>query len=157
MRRNKKESGEDWVEGIKKRDNKVKKMKSQKIIDKLNGMRLSLIELRKLHHSKGNALLKSHRDLLERIIDRIYPEKDAKILKKKLVNQSWALTGNETDDYWQNSYINDIDSAIGVIETILEEYSLFGLDNFEPIKEKVETEFQIGSDKVGFWRKKKIK
>ena len=41
---------------------------------------------------------------------------------------------------------------------IIEEFKLFGFDDFTPIKEKIETEYQVGSEKFGgFFRKKKTK
>ncbi len=128
-----------------------------KVDEKLNEVKDSLNNLKTQHHSKGEDELTSYQNLIERIIDRIYPEKDAKELKDKLVNRFWILTGNETEEYWQKSYLDKIDRTIRVINTILEESELFGFEDFKPIKEKTETEVQIGSDKFGFWRKKKTK
>jgi len=132
-------------------------MDNQKIIDKLDELKSSFEELKKQHHSKGEKKFDSDRQIIERIIDRVYPEKDAKELKDKLIHKAWIISGNETDEYWQKFYLTKIDLALGVINTILEEYKLFGFDDFKPIKEKTETEVQIGSNKIGFWRKKKSK
>ena len=132
-------------------------MKTQKIIDKLKELKKSLTNLKKQHHSKGRDDFESYRDIIKRIIDRPYPEKDAKELKDRLIHKSWAITGDETDEYWQKFYLTKIDLAIRVINTILEEHSLFGFDDFKPLKEKVETEVQIGSNKLAFWRRKKTK
>lgn len=132
-------------------------MENQKIIDKLEELKVLLSVLKNQHHSKGEKDFESYRDLIKRIINRIYPEKDAKELKDKLAHKSWIITGKETDEYWQKFYLIKIDLAIRVISTILEEHELFGFDDFKPIKEKTETEIQIGSDKVGFWRRKKTK
>src|SRR3989344_154646 len=129
-------------------------MENKKIIDKLNGLKSSLDKLKNQHHSTGDNNLKSYGDLLERIIDRIYPEKDAKGLKEKLINRFWILTGNETDEYWQKSYLDKIDRAIRVINTILEESELFGFEDFKPIKEKVETEFGINKGKFSLFKRK---
>ena len=120
-----------------------------KINEKLNEIKSSLNTLKTQHHSKGENELTSCQNLIERIIDRIYPEKDAKQLKDKLVNRFWILTGNETDEYWQKSYLDKIDRTTRVINTILEESKLFGFEDFKPIKEKTETEVQIGSNKFG--------
>lgn len=128
-----------------------------KIINKLKELKTLFENLKKQHHSKGESEFDKNRDLLERIIDRIYPERDAKELKNKLKNNVWILTGNETDKYWQEFYLTKINLSLKVINTILEESALFGFDDFKPIKEKTETEFQIGSNKIGFWRRKKIK
>ena len=125
-------------------------MGNQKIINKLNELKVSLNELKNQHNSKEDNNLKSYQDLLKRIIDRIYPEKDAKELKDRLTTR---LFWSEQ----QISYLDDINRAMRVINTILEESELFGFDDFKPIKEKTETEVQIGSNKIGFWRRKKTK
>lgn len=122
-------------------------MEKQKIIDKLEELKNSLNELKKQHYSKGEEDFESYRDLLKRIIDRIYPEKDAEELKDRLKHTAWAITGNETDEYWQNFYLIKIDLALRVVNTILEEHELFGFDDFKPAKEKIETEAGI---KTGF-------
>lgn len=132
-------------------------MENQKVIDKLNELKSTLEELKKQHHSKGEKEFESYRSIIKRIIDRVYPEKDAKELKDKLVHKAWIISGNETDEYWQKFYLTKIDLATEVIDTILEEYKLFGFDDFKPVKEKVETEVQVGSNKIGFWRRKKTK
>jgi len=126
-----------------------------KIIDKLNELKVEFENLKILYYSKGEEKYNQMNSILRRIIDRTYPEKDAKGLKGELVNKFWILTGNETDEYWQNTYLDKLDRAMKVIGTIVEEYKLFGFDDFKPIKEKVETEVQVGSNKFGFWRKKK--
>ena len=56
----------------------------------------------------------------------------------------------------QEDYVDNIGLSIRVIDTIKSEYALFGFDDFKPMKEKVETEWQIGSEKIGgFFKKKK--
>lgn len=132
-------------------------MENQKILTKLEELNASLIELKKQHHSKGEEEFESKRELIRRIIDRIYPEKDAKELKDKLIHKAWIVTGNESDEYWQNFYLDKINMSLRVISTILEESKLFGFDEFKPIKEKTETEFGFGLNKLAFWRRKKVK
>ena len=132
-------------------------METQKIIDKLKELRALFETLKAQHHSKGEKDFDSYRELLKRIIDRTYPEKDAKELKDKLAHKCWAISGEETDEYWQKFYLTKVELSLSIINTILEEYELFGFDDFKPVKEKVETEVQIGSDKIGFWRRKKTK
>ena len=87
-------------------------MTNQKIIDKLNEIKNSLNRLKKKHHSKGGDEFESDREIIRRIIDRVYPEKDAKELKDKLVYRHWIITGNETDEYWQKFYLDKIDMSI---------------------------------------------
>lgn len=129
-------------------------MEIQKIIDKLNELKNSLNELKNQHHSKGENDFETYRDLLNRIIGRIYPEKDAEKLKDKLIHKYWMITGNETDEYWQKFYLDKIDLSIRVINTILEEYKLLGFDDFKPIKEKVESEIGLNRGKISLFKRK---
>ena len=124
-------------------------MEIEKIIKKLSELKSSLEKLKNQHHSKGKDKFESYRDLIKRIIDRIYPAKDAKELKDKLVHKSWIITGKETDEYWQEFYLIKIDLAIRVINTIFGESELFGLEDFENKKEKTETKGQSHSQKAG--------
>jgi len=131
-----------------KKINKIKK-EPEKIIKRLKELKKSLNNLKKQHRSKGEEKFDLYRDLLKRIIIRIYPEKDAKEIQEKLIHKSW-IVNNETlgnDKYWQEVYIEKIDLSLRAIDTILEEYKLFNFDDFKPIKEKVETEAGI---KTGF-------
>lgn len=121
----------------------------ENIIKKLNELEDRLLGLKEVNYQKGYDEYHSITQLLERIIDRIYPEKDARQLKSKM----YRRYGEEEN---QDDYLYDIDLAIRVINTIWGEYELFGFDDFKPLKEKVETEYQIGSEKLlGFFRKKK--
>lgn len=125
----------------------------EKIIAKLNELKSSFERLKNEHHSKGEGEFDKNRDFLERVIDRIYPEKDAKELKLKLIHDCWATCGNETDTYWQDFYLTKIDLSLKVINTILEEAELFGFEDFKPIKEKIETEGGVKAGIFNFKRK----
>ena len=131
----------------------------EKIIEKLNELKGMFEELKSVYHKKGEEEFDTTRDLLNRIIDRTYPEKDAKDLKDKLIHKSWVISSStiEDDAYWQKFYLEKIDLSIRVINTILQEYELFGFDDFKPLKEKTETEWQVGSDKFGYIKKKKTR
>lgn len=129
-------------------------MENQKIIDKLNEIKSSLEILKTQHHSKGEETFNNNRAFLERIIDRIYPEKNATELKNKLMHKSWIITGKETDQYWQEFYSIKINLAIRIIDTILEENSLFGFDDFKPIKEKTESEVGLNRGKLSFFKRR---
>src|SRR3989338_474405 len=98
----------------------------EKILSKIKELKGKLEDLKNKNHREGQEEYYSLVQFLERAIDRIYPEKDAKELKDKLVNRFWILTGNETDEYWQKSYLDKIDRTTRVINTILEESKLFG-------------------------------
>jgi hypothetical protein len=115
-------------------------MTNEKIINKLKELKTSFEELKKQHHLKGSDKFESEREILGRIIDRIYPEKDAKEIKDKLIHKCWVITGNESDEYWQKFYLDKIELSIRMINTILEESDLFGFEDFKPIKEKTETD-----------------
>jgi hypothetical protein len=128
------------------------------ILNKLNDLENRLQELKSVNYQQGKNEYRSITQLLERIIDRIYPEKDAKQIKSKMQYvRDWVLL-EKNDRKEQEDYTNNIDLAIRVIGTIKGEYELFGFDDFKPLKEKVETEWQIGSEKIGgFFKKKKSK
>ena len=130
----------------------------EQIIDKLNELKEKLNQLKNLNYHEGNEDYESTRQLLERIIDRTYPEKDAQDLKIQLdVFSSFVATSSTRyESERQNRYLKGITKAIRVIDTILSEYELFGFDDFEPIKEKVETEYKLGL-RDSFFRKKKTK
>ena len=131
-------------------------MDNQKILDKLKELKILLIPLKLKHHSQGKDDFYRIMILLDRIVDRTYPEKDAKSIKNKY--HRIAFFGGEIpDEEKQKDFIKDIEGKIKAIDLILEEYSLFGFDDFKQVKEKIETEIQIGSNKIGFWRKKKSK
>ena len=128
-----------------------------KIIEKLEEIKG---ELEYLRHTRHTQEIEENYDkielLIRRFIDRIYPEKQAKDLKSYLGVGSY-ITGR-SDAEKQREYLYDIDRAINVVETILEEHETAGFDDFKPLKEKTETTLQIGSEKIfGFFRKKKMK
>jgi len=127
---------------------------ANRIIQKLNSLYEELEELKQKHYSEGQERLYDIHTLLERIIYRIYPDKDA----KRLINSMYsAVTIATSDDaYNQREFITSIERAQRTIRTIKEESELFGFEDFKPLKEKIEEEYQIGSDKFGFWRKKRV-
>jgi len=126
----------------------------EKIIEKLKEISKQLQDLKKTHYSEGEEKYHQLDQIIQRIIDRIYPENDAKDLKNKMHMQCF-MAGQVSDAEEQKDFVQSLDRAIKVVNTILEEYKLFGFDDFEPIKEKTETEWQIGSDRFGYLKKKK--
>ena len=78
---------------------------------------------------------------LERIIDRIYPEKTSKEFRNKL---------NANSDLRAKIY-----EALLIIGAILKEHELFGFENLKPVKEKTEQEWKIRLGGVEYTRKKK--
>ncbi len=126
----------------------------EKIIDKLKKLRNELQDLKKVHHTKGKEKYKSIVSLLERIIYRTYPEKDAKLLICKLHILRGLSFEKLPDSEEQNEYVYDVNLALKVINTILEEYELFGFDDFKPIKEKTETETGIKAGPFSYRKKK---
>jgi hypothetical protein len=119
----------------------------EEIQNKLNDLQNKLQALRSKRYQDGQNEYESLILFIERIIDRLYPERQATELKKKLF-MSWG-SGNT-----QKDYVIQIDLAIRVIDTIKGEDELFGLDDFKPLKEKVKTEWQLGSEKIGAMFKK---
>ena len=128
----------------------------EKIIKKLKDIKKQLESLKQKHHGEGKEEYYQIDQIIQRIIDRIYPEKDANDLKQKM-RRLLFVGGDSTDVEDQKDYNLDLDLAIKVVTTIIEEYELFGFDNFKPIKEKIETEWQVGSNKFGYVKKKKTR
>ena len=134
----------------------LRRTEMEKILNKLNDLESRLQELKSLNYQEGKGEYRSITQLLERIIDRIYPDKDAKQLKNKMYRIAAYVAHEETEKEKQEDYVYDIDLATRVIGTIKGEYELFGFDDFKPLKERVETEWQIGSEKMGgFFKRKK--
>ena len=125
----------------------------EKILNKLDEFKNKLDELKSINYQDGVNEYRKITQLLERIIVKIYEEKDAKQIKSKLYRDIF-LACERTEEEEQEEYVYDIDLAIRVIETIKDEYELFGFEDFKPLKEKVKTEKQIGGDRFGFKFKK---
>lgn len=119
----------------------------EEIQSKLNDLQNKLQALRSKRYQDGQNEYESLIQFIERIIDRLYPERQATELKKQLF-MSWP------DGNTQTVYVTHIDLAIRVIGTIKAEDELLGLDDFKPLKEKVKTELQLGSEKFGMMFKK---
>lgn len=129
-------------------------MDAEKVIDKLNAMKGRFTELKNVRYHEAKDEYYKMTEVLERIIDRIYPEKDAKSLKSKLHRGVWiAVEQSEVEE--QKDFCYDTDLKLHIIDAILEEHDLFGFDDFKPLKEKKETEWQVGSEKIGGFFKKK--
>lgn len=123
----------------------------EQIIERLKKLRSEIEDLKKLNHSQGQGKFNDLSSLLRRIIDRVYPEKDAKSLKSSLIAGAYFATDRE--EILQRDYVGDLERAIRVISTILEEFELFGFEDFKPIKEKIETEGGIKTGLFNFKRK----
>jgi hypothetical protein len=91
-------------------------------------------------------------NFLERVIDRIYPEKEAKKMKIKL-----HYSPNKPADFMfkkEIAYVEKIKRAKNTIKLIIDEYAYFGFDDFNPVKERVETEAGIKAGIFKLSRKK---
>lgn len=128
-----------------------------KIIENLHKIRRDLEHLRGEQHSEGEEEYQQILQLIRRIIDRIYPEKQAENLKRNLIRI--IFSGEMTDEAQeQENYLYDLNSAIRVVTTLIKEGEIFGFQDFKPLKEKTETTVQLGSERFGgFFRKKKTK
>lgn len=96
-----------------------------------------------------------YNDVYQKIITaikRIYPEPNDKM--KQFFSSAFAARVGADDHYWQQRYIEQIDEAIRAIDTMTEEFELFGFGDFKPVKEKIETTVGIGKETFGFMRKK---
>jgi hypothetical protein len=130
-------------------------MDTEKVVSFLEKKRDELIELENKHHEEGYRELTPIIDSIKMVIRRIYPNPD--VVEKKLFPPPiFMVTESTPDSYFQDGYIDDIHQAKKAIDTILEEKELFGFEDFTPEKIKKETEWQLGSEKIGgFFRKKK--
>lgn len=111
-------------------------MESKKIIEKLNELEAKLNRLKKLRHTEGEEERKDIVQLLDRIIARVYLEKDARDLRND-VHLCMGALGGESESTKQYRYIRQIDPALRVISAIKEEDDIFGLEDFKPLKEGV--------------------
>ncbi len=100
----------------------------EEIQSKLNDLQKNLQALKSKNYRDGLNEYESLILFLERIIDRLYPEREATELKKQFHMPFW---GEDS----QIGYVADIEVAIRVIGTIKAEDELFGLDDFKPLKE----------------------
>lgn len=124
-------------------------IKLEKILAKIKELKDKFEKLKTKSYQIGKEEYESTVQFLERAIDRIYPEKDAKDLKKKL---SYGMEFIYESD--QAKYLENVNRAIRVIDTILEEAETFGFDDFKPIKEKEETEIGINKGKFSLFKHK---
>ena len=126
----------------------------QKVMVKLAELENKLIDLKNIDYTVGEKERIHIKNLLERIIDRFYPKDDAKNLKTKLTPVMVLVEGVHTFKQGQLDYIANIDRLLDVIKLIKGEGELFEFSDFKPIKE--ETEWQLGSDKLlGYIKKKR--
>ncbi len=102
----------------------------ENILNKLNDLENRLKELKSVNYQEGKDEYLSITQLLERIIDRIYPEKDAKQIKSRLYRGIYVAC-KKTEAEEQKEYVYDIDLATRVIGTIKGEYELFRFDDFK--------------------------
>ena len=123
----------------------------ENLLVKLKKMQDILSKLMKKDNSEGWENLSYQINLLERMIDRIYPDKEARKMKIKLHSSP-----NMPNDFMlkkEIAYKEKIKRAKVTIKLIIEESELFGFDDFKPIKEKVETEGGIKTGLLNFKRK----
>ena len=127
-------------------------MDYEKIIDKLKEYKKQLEELRSQHHTKGRDNRILIHDKILMFIRRIYP--NPKEIEKKFF--TFLVIGTDDDNYYQEQYLKMIKRDLGAIDMMTSELEIFGFKDFEPIKEKTETEVKVGL-KNSFWRRKKNK
>lgn len=71
---------------------------------------------------------------------------------------SRIFIGTDDDAYHQDQYLESITRDVRAISTIINEYELFGFDDFTPVKEKKETKWGVGlSPNKTFFERKKSK
>jgi hypothetical protein len=139
----------------------TEELQKSKVIGKLQEFRNDLRELKSVNNEKGRGRLSQISSILDRIIERVYPEKDATRLKSEAHPPVGCVIGcrsqSEYEAEEEQDYQDEVDNVTRVVETILEEHELFGLEDFEPKREKKETEWQVGHSKIGYIKKKTTK
>jgi hypothetical protein len=130
-------------------------MNFEKIITHLESLKSELEEIKKSYNETNTSRLSDISSKISMIIRRVYP--NHKEIEDKFFERGPKIY-YDNDELFREYYASDCNQAIRAIDTIIEEFKLFGFDDFTPIKEKIETEYQVGSEKFGgFFRKKKTK
>ena len=130
-------------------------MEFQKIVAYLENLRVDLEQMKGVYNRSNTTALSDIRSKISMIIRRVYP--NHKEIEGKFFDPGPRMYYDD-DELFREYYVSDCNQAIRAIDTVVEEFRLFGFDDFTPIKEKVETEYQVGSEKFGgFFRKKKTK
>lgn len=122
----------------------------EKVLSKITELKEKYEDLKKKSYKDGGEEHSSLSQFLRRAIDRIYPEKDATNLKRQLYHIAY-FGGEQTEAEKQEEYIDHINMALRVINTIIEEAEVFGFDDFKPIREK--TEIGLNKGKPSLFRR----
>ncbi len=124
----------------------------------LGMVKAKLDQILRMQYLDGASKLEDEKYFLRRLIDRIYPSKAAESLKEGMDAHRMVLISRmQSPQEKQEEFVEDAQLVIRTVETIIRENDTFGFDDFQPIKEKKETEWQLGSDKFGYIRKKTSK
>ena len=124
-----------------------------KIIKRLDEIKDELGRLRDSHYKTGRDKQYSLKSEARMIIRRVYPNYQE--VERKLISCYFGVA-LDNEKLHQEEFITSLNDLTRTIEIMKSEFELFGFDDFTPVKEKIETEVQIGSGKLGgFWRKKK--
>ena len=127
---------------------------TEKIIGRLKEIKSNLQELKNKNYTEGEDDYGYFQQLLDRIVDRTYPETEAK--KVKGLHHTITVSIEKSPAEKQKEYVEDIINSIKLIDTILEEYELFGFEDFQPVKEKTEKTFGLDKGKPSFlWKQSK--
>ena len=129
-------------------------MDFEKIIIHVENLKSELEEIKKSYDTANTSRLADINSKISMIIRRVYP--NHKEIEDKFFKRGPRMYYND-DELFREYYVSDCNQAIRAIDTIIEEFKLFGFDDFTPIKEKIETEYQVGSEKFGYFKKKKTK
>ena len=129
-------------------------MDSAKVVEFLKKQKTQLIHLGNMHHKDGQETVNSIENQIKMAVRRIYPNFQ-EVEKRLFPHRVFAVTTNTDDHYWQKMYLDKIKIISRAIDTILAESQLFGLEDFTPEKEKVESEVEVSTRKIGWRRTKK--
>ncbi len=126
----------------------------EKVMSRLDEISGELEKLKSSNYTEGRKKEGELYNEINMFIRRIYP--NYKEVERKLFSVGGVVASNSPELH-QRDFLRDIDRLITAVNTIKREFETFGFDDFTPVKEKVETEYKVGSDKIGFYRKKTTK
>ncbi len=113
----------------------------ERFVKTLQESRMLLERLETAGYAEGMGQYLATVQLLEMIIERVYPQRLAGDLKRRLRRRQ-----PPSEELMRAEYVEDVRFAIRLIDSMLEEHRMFG--------RRSETEWQLGSERFGFIRRR---
>lgn len=129
----------------------VDKEKLKKSLLEIKGSLKKLEEKKDLSLEKDSQMYNQIYKRLGMYVRRIYPN------YKEVMGDFFPKKEVSTLNQLRELFKPSIQDTMSVIDIILEEIETWDIEDFTPIKPKEETEWQLGSNKLGYFKKKKTK